>query len=95
MLLRTFLISLIFFFSCTSLNAQNTVIFNKSSYEYIFKSVDVVALEDPTNKLPFEIISSAAYQDKFIPNKDYYPKNYNQNASLYETAQTYIQNGPL
>lgn len=83
MLLRTFLISLIFFFSCTSLNAQNTVTFNKSSYEYIFKSGDVVALEDPTNKLPFEIISSAAYQDKFIPNKDYYPKNYNQNASYW------------
>lgn len=83
MLLRTFFISFISFFSCTWLNAQNTVVFNKDSYEYIFKSGDVVALEDPTNKLPFEIISSAAYQDKFIPNKDYYPKNYNQNYSYW------------
>ncbi|WAC39629.1 7TM-DISM domain-containing protein [Pedobacter sp. SL55] len=83
MLLRTFFISFIFFFSCTWLNAQNTVVFNKDTYEYIFKSGDVVALEDSTNKLPFEIISSAAYQNKFIPNKDYYPKNYNQNYSYW------------
>ncbi|WP_461791710.1 7TM diverse intracellular signaling domain-containing protein [Pedobacter sp.] len=56
---------------------------NKNSYEHIFKSKEVVALEDSTGKLSFDVISSKAYQNKFIPNIDYYPKNYNRNATYW------------
>jgi hypothetical protein len=68
------------FFSAYS---QTTVVFNKNSYEHIFKSKEVVALEDSSGKLSFDIISSKAYQNKFIPNIDYYPKNYNRNATYW------------
>jgi len=58
-------------------------VLNKNSYEHIFKSKEVVALEDSTGKLSFDVISSKAYQNKFIPNIDYYPKNYNRNATYW------------
>ncbi|WP_461790536.1 7TM diverse intracellular signaling domain-containing protein [Pedobacter sp.] len=74
------LVCVLCFFSAHS---QTTVVLNKNSYEHIFKSKEVVALEDSTGKLSFDVISSKAYQNKFIPNIDYYPKNYNRNATYW------------
>lgn len=72
------------FLSCfTFAVAQKPVVFNKKSYEHIFKSAEVYTLEDVESNLSFDTISSATYQNKFVPNKDYYPKNYNQNSSYW------------
>lgn len=64
-------------------SAQKTVVFDSKSYEHIFKSKEVVTLEDPSDKLTFETISSPAYHDKFADNIDYYPKNYNRSSSYW------------
>ncbi|MGV3547939.1 MAG: 7TM diverse intracellular signaling domain-containing protein [Pedobacter sp.] len=63
--------------------AQKVVVFDAKSYEHIFKSKEVVTLEDPTDKLTFETISSPAFHDKFRVNFDYYPKNYNRTSSYW------------
>ena len=63
--------------------AQKVVVFDAKSYEHIFKSKEVVTLEDPTDKLTFENISSPAFHDKFRVNFDYYPKNYNRTSSYW------------
>ncbi|WP_113634763.1 7TM diverse intracellular signaling domain-containing protein [Nubsella zeaxanthinifaciens] len=82
MLLR-FITSLLCLFCFIAVKSQTPVTFNKDSYEHIFKNKEVVALEDSTGKLSFDVISSKAYQDKFVPNIDYYPKNYNRNAAYW------------
>jgi hypothetical protein len=77
-------IAISFFFCCFfSVGAQTTVVFNKASYEHIFKSKEVVALEDSTGKLTFDSISSKAYENKFVQNIDYYPKNYNRKSAYW------------
>lgn len=76
-------IFLLLLFCFTFASAQNPVVFSKKSYEHIFKSAEVYALEDPESSLSFDTISSRNYQNKFVVNKDYYPKNYNQNSSYW------------
>jgi len=82
MLLRT-VVSLLFLFCFFSAEAQKTVSFNKKSYEHIFVRGEILALEDPENKLTFDEVSSTAYHLKFQANADYYPKNYHRNSSYW------------
>ncbi|WP_199119462.1 7TM diverse intracellular signaling domain-containing protein [Pedobacter sp. ASV28] len=82
MLLRK-LIAAILLFAFFKADAQKTVVLNKTTAEYIFKSGEILCLEDSTNNLPFELVSSKAYQHKFKPNIDYYPKNYNRSSSYW------------
>lgn len=63
--------------------AQQPVVINNNTAEYIFKSKEIVGLEDPKGELSFDAISSAAYQNKFKPNVDYYPKNYNRSSTYW------------
>lgn len=83
MLLRRIFLFLSTLFAVIPASAQQTVVFDNNSVEHIFRSKEVVALEDPTNKLSFSEVSSKAYENKFIANIDYYPKNYNRESSYW------------
>lgn len=74
---------LVCLFFAFSANSQTTVVLDKNSYEHIFKSKEVVGLEDSTGNLSFDVVSSKAYHDKFLPNIDYYPKNYNRKSTYW------------
>ncbi|RZK54675.1 MAG: chromosome partitioning protein ParA, partial [Pedobacter sp.] len=63
--------------------AQKAVNVDSKLKEYIFKADEVVCLEDASNKLTIETISSPAYQNKFIPNINFYPKNYNRSSAYW------------
>lgn len=80
--LKIFLFLLLSLFT-TSLNAQRVVVINESVQEHIFRSEEVVFYEDPTNKLTFEEINTKTYKDKFKPNRNYYPKNFNRSSSYW------------
>lgn len=80
--LKIFLFLLLSLFT-TSLKAQRVVVINESVQEHIFRSEEVVFYEDPTNKLTFEEINTKTYKDKFKPNRNYYPKNFNRSSSYW------------
>lgn len=63
--------------------AQRLVNVNSKLKEYIFKADEVVCLEDTSNKLTINTVNSPAYQSKFIPNIDFYPKNYNRSSAYW------------
>ncbi|WP_316765819.1 7TM diverse intracellular signaling domain-containing protein [Pedobacter frigiditerrae] len=63
--------------------AQRAVNVDSKLKEYIFKADEVVCLEDTSNKLTIETISSATYQNKFIRNVNFYPKNYNRSSAYW------------
>jgi len=63
--------------------AQRAVNVDSKLKEYIFKADEVVCLEDASNKLTIETISNPAYQNKFIPNINFYPKNYNRSSAYW------------
>ncbi|MXV16008.1 7TM diverse intracellular signaling domain-containing protein [Hufsiella ginkgonis] len=76
---------LVFLFLCFGVLpsfAQKTITIGEKTDEYIFNTSDLAGLEDPSGKLTFEQVSSAAFENRFTTNKDYYPKNYHQ-ASAY------------
>ncbi|KQC01180.1 7TM diverse intracellular signaling domain-containing protein [Pedobacter sp. Hv1] len=77
------LLFLLFVFACNLSYAQKLVALDGKLPEHIFKSEEVVWLEDPNGGLTFNEISSAAYQSKFIPNINYYPKNYNRSSAYW------------
>jgi hypothetical protein len=64
------------------LYAQQTVVIDPKLAEHIFVNKEIICLEDPTNKLTFEQISTA-YANKFVQNIDYYPKNYNRSSTYW------------
>jgi len=74
---------LVLCFAFVALKAQNVVAINESSYEHIFKSKEIVCLEDASGNLALADILSPTYQAKFIPNINYYPKNYNRSSSYW------------
>ena len=78
MLLITFLI-----LNAGNLNAQRVVVMDGKSPEHIFKSEEVMCLEDASKELTFEQVTSANYQQKFIKNINYYPKNYNRSSAYW------------
>jgi hypothetical protein len=63
--------------------AQKAVNVDSKLKEYIFKANEVVCLEDASNKLTIETISSLAYQNKFVRNINFYPKNYNRSSAYW------------
>lgn len=77
----------ILFFSANQVLGQKTVRIADSLKEHIFKSDEIVCLEDPTNKLDFKTISSPQFQNNFIQNINFYPKNYNRSASYWYRVQ--------
>lgn len=77
------LLFLLFVFASSLSYAQKIVPIDGKLPEHIFKSEEVVWLEDPNGNLTFDQISSAAYQDKFITNINYYPKNYNRSSAYW------------
>lgn len=77
------LLFLLFVFAGSPLYAQKIVPIDGQLPEHIFKSEEVVWLEDPHGNLTFDQISSAAYQHKFITNINYYPKNYNRSSAYW------------
>ena len=81
--LQRTVVFLFILFAFIPASAQKTVVFDSSSSEHIFRSQEVVTLEDPNDSLSFDVVSSKAYEDKFISNVDYYPKNYNRNSSYW------------
>ena len=81
-LIRAFLL-FVFTLTTATLFAQKTVVFDGQLPEHIFKSDELVGLEDPSNKLSFEEISSPAYQNKFVPNLNYYPKNHVRSSAYW------------
>ncbi|RZL47807.1 MAG: chromosome partitioning protein ParA [Pedobacter sp.] len=62
---------------------QNPVRLNDQSKEHFFVNKQIVCFEDTSSKLTINDIKSAAYQHKFIPNRDYYPKNYNRSSAYW------------
>lgn len=72
-----------FSFFYENAGAQKLVEIADSVKEHIFKSDEIVCFEDPTNKLPFSTVGSAAFQDKFVPNINFYPKNYNRSSTYW------------
>ncbi|MES2419116.1 MAG: 7TM diverse intracellular signaling domain-containing protein [Bacteroidota bacterium] len=70
-------------------NAQRIVEVSDSLQEHIFKNDEVVYLEDAKGSLTFNEISSAAYKNKFTPNKNYYPKNYNRSSVYWYRIKVY------
>lgn len=77
------LLFLLFVFACNFSYAQKLVAIDGKLPEHIFKSEEVVWLEDAKGSLTFNEITSAAYQGKFIPNINYYPKNYNRSSAYW------------
>jgi hypothetical protein len=77
------LLFLLFIFAGGLSYAQKIVPIDGQLPEHIFKSEEVVWLEDPHSSLTFDQISSAAYQHKFITNINYYPKNYNRSSAYW------------
>ncbi|MEJ5995138.1 7TM diverse intracellular signaling domain-containing protein [Pedobacter sp. Du54] len=85
------LITFSFFYENTS--AQRPVVIADSVKEHIFKNDEIVCFEDSTNELTFETVRSEAFQNKFIPNIDFYPKNYNRSSAYwYRVKVVYNQN---
>ncbi|TKC06806.1 chromosome partitioning protein ParA [Pedobacter polaris] len=85
-MLKTLLKAIVFFIvlvSTVSLHAQKTVALNETSKEHFFVNKEIVCLEDPSNKLTINEIKSSNYANKFIANKDYYPKNYNRSSAYW------------
>jgi hypothetical protein len=63
---------------CSSIcAAQKPIVITGDSLEHIFVNKEIEFLEDAGDKLTINQVSSAAFQNKFKVNKDYYPKNYN------------------
>ncbi len=83
MLKRLLIVFLILANLSFPLFAQTTAIINEKMPEHIFVSKEIECLEDASNKLSFEKVSSADYQNRFIANKDYYPKNYNRSSAYW------------
>ncbi|MES2447325.1 MAG: 7TM diverse intracellular signaling domain-containing protein [Bacteroidota bacterium] len=71
------------FFSAHQVIAQQVVNIDTNTKEHIFVNKEIVCLEDINRNLTIEEVKSAAYQDKFIANKDFYPKNYNRKAAYW------------
>ncbi len=63
--------------------SQKATPIDESIQEHIFVNKELVCLEDTSKKLTIKEISSSAFQNKFIANKDYYPKNYNRSAAYW------------
>lgn len=74
---------LFFLWAFNFADAQNLVAIDGKLPEHIFKSEEVVWLEDASGKLGFKEISSASYQDRFVRNINYYPKNYNRSSAYW------------
>ncbi|RYG17994.1 MAG: chromosome partitioning protein ParA [Chitinophagaceae bacterium] len=71
--------------------AQKTVALTDSVKEHIFKSDEIVCFEDSTNRLTFKTVGSAAFQSKFIPNINFYPKNYNRSSAYWYRVKVAYQ----
>jgi hypothetical protein len=76
-------IFLLFLVHTPELYAQQTVELSDDSKEHFFVNKEIVCLEDPSSKLTINDVRSAAYSNKFIANKDYYPKNYNRSSAYW------------
>jgi hypothetical protein len=86
MMLKTLIKACIFFLvllHTAQLHAQQTVELNDASKEHFFVNKEIVCLEDPSGKLTINEVRSAAYSNKFIANKNYYPKNYNRSSAYW------------
>ncbi|WP_246249585.1 7TM diverse intracellular signaling domain-containing protein [Pedobacter boryungensis] len=73
----------LFLIQTSQLHAQQTVELSDVSKEHFFVNKEIVCLEDPSGKLTINDVSNAAYANKFIPNKNYYPKNYNRSSAYW------------
>lgn len=85
-MLKKILSSIPFFLliiSTSQLQAQNLVQLNDTTKEHIFVNKQIVCFEDTSSKLSIDEIKSSAYHNKFIANKDYYPKNYNRSSAYW------------
>lgn len=85
MLTRLLRLSVLLTLLCNAgqLYAQRTIAINDTVPEHIFKSDEIVCLEDASNKLSFNEISSPAFKNRFQNNINYYPKNYNRASSYW------------
>lgn len=82
MILSRFLFLYVLFASFQS-KAQQVVNLNDKSKEHIFVNKQIVCLEDPTGNLTINDVKSAKFRNKFVDNKDYYPKNYNRSSAYW------------
>ena len=71
-----FRFAVIVFFS-HQLFASDVIILRPDNNQYTASYQFIDILEDPTDKLTIQDISSPAYADKFKPNKEQLPRNYN------------------
>lgn len=82
MILSRFLFLCVLFAAFQS-KAQQVVNLNDKSKEHIFVNKQIVCLEDPTGNLIINDVKSAKFRNKFVDNKDYYPKNYNRSSAYW------------
>lgn len=64
-----------FLFSYVCCFAQQTVVLNNNTTEFIFKNQFLEILEDTSKQLSINDVSSTIYRDKFILNNSEYPYN--------------------
>jgi len=76
-------IFILFLIHAPELYAQQPVELSDESKEHFFVNKEIVCLEDPSGKLTINDVRSTAYANKFIANKNYYPKNYNRSSAYW------------
>ncbi|MFI5452876.1 7TM diverse intracellular signaling domain-containing protein [Pedobacter sp. UC225_61] len=76
-------IFILFLIHIPELYAQQPVELSDESKEHFFVNKEIVCLEDPSGKLTINDVRSTAYANKFIANKNYYPKNYNRSSAYW------------
>lgn len=62
--------------------SQRSIHITADTAQHIFKSNEIVCLEDTAGSFTIDQIVSPAFAKKFRPNTDFYPRNYN-NRSVY------------
>lgn len=78
-----FLFFIGFYIISGHLYAQRKIEITPQLSEHIFKTDEILCLEDPTNKLSFDSVKSENFQHRFVPNTNFYPKNFNRSAAYW------------
>lgn len=77
-----FLLAVLFFLLVRCAVAQEVVYFNDSLNQHLFSFAEVHYLED-SGSLTIEEVTSAAYKNRFLPSKRFYPVNTNRDAAYW------------
>lgn len=88
-----YILIFVLFFLAGPLAAQEVVTIAKDTEEHVFKLRELVALEDGSNALTIDQVSSQMWQGRFRDTKHYYPKNYDRNASYWYRVKVNFKDG--